>query len=666
MKKYKLFPLLILLSLSSCNSNNEDSSQADNYYIGNITYSFNNGKAVINYKSENLDSFNIYEKSVATGSYRLYSTTNDNYFETPNLKTNYKIVGIKNNKEINEAFIEVKSYYEGVFDSQNVKLYFPTDNQTKLNNSINLNYQTYRGEEWTDVRTEYLFMPGDYSNVTISLPYYTSVRGLGYSPDDVVFKKLLVQDHPASNNALINFWRSLENASFNEESRCGVSQATSIRRAHFKNNLILCDIGASSGGFIANTKIDGVVNPGSQQQFLMRNDVFSSWTHSNFNMVFEGCIGTTPIVEPDTTKTTIINESYDVYEKPYLVFDENQGFGVVISLDKSTKGYNWNERHKFIPLSDFYIFHPNDNSDKINEILKTYKYTLFTPGIYNIDKPIEVNLDDSIIFGLGYATLSSTVDMDKMMIVNSSNNIICSLLFQNEAHINNYLTIEKTLNEGITLLSDLFFRVGGQSEKDTSVDCSLIINQDNVIGDNFWIWTADHGKHVGYTANYARNGAIINGNNVICHGLMVEHFYEYQTIWNGENGKVILYQSETPYTPPSQKEWQKDDPELPEIETLGYASYKINDDINNHLALGIGIYYVNFATSEEYCYSALEAPYNENIDIRNVSALYFVGKGNFIHCINNIDGNKIYVKDKYDELTDHYNMYIVKFDNNLS
>ena len=49
--------------------------------------------------------------------------------------------------------------------------------------------------------------------------------------------------------------------------------------------------GWSSGGFMADTKIDGLVVSGSQQQWYSRNSEFGSWTGSVWNMVFQGVHG---------------------------------------------------------------------------------------------------------------------------------------------------------------------------------------------------------------------------------------------------------------------------------------------------------------------------------------------------------------------------------------
>lgn len=102
------------------------------------------------------------------------------------------------------------------------------------------------------------------------------------------------------------------------------------------------------------------------------------------------------------------------------------------------------------------------------------------------------------------------------------------------------------------LLSDTFYRVGGADSNPGKVTTCVIINSSDVIGDNFWVWRADHGAGVGWNKNTADTGVIINGDNVTTYGLMVEHFQKYQTIWNGNGGKCYMYQSELPYDITSQ------------------------------------------------------------------------------------------------------------------
>ncbi|HWZ92352.1 MAG TPA: coagulation factor 5/8 type domain-containing protein, partial [Polyangiaceae bacterium] len=93
----------------------------------------------------------------------------------------------------------------------------------------------------------------------------------------------------------------------------------------------------------------------------------------------------------------------------------------------------------------------------------------------------------------------------------------------------------------------------------------------------------DHGADANWGGNVSKNGLIVNGNDVTLYGLFVEHFQEYQTLWNGNGGRLYFYQSEMPYDPPSQAAWQHDG-------VNGYASYKVADSVTTHEAWGLGTY----------------------------------------------------------------------------
>jgi len=51
---------------------------------------------------------------------------------------------------------------------------------------------------------------------------------------------------------------------------------------------------------------------------------------------------------------------------------------------------------------------------------------------------------------------------------------------------------------------------------------------------------------------FSQSGLVVNGNNVTIYGLFCEHHEQYQTLWNGNGGRVYFYQSEFPYDPSSQ------------------------------------------------------------------------------------------------------------------
>src|SRR5690606_13379417 len=134
-----------------------------------------------------------------------------------------------------------------------------------------------------------------------------------------------------------------------------------------------------------------------------------------------------------------------------------------------------------------------------------------------------------------------------------------------------------------TSLHDVFCRIGGGFPG--SADGCMEINSHQVIGDHFWLWRADHGNGVGWYENVSKNGLVVNGNDVTIYGLFVEHFHEYQTVWNGERGRVYFYQCEMPYDPPNQEAWQHDG-------VMGYAGYKVAESVTTHEAWGLGVYAV--------------------------------------------------------------------------
>ena len=169
------------------------------------------------------------------------------------------------------------------------------------------------------------------------------------------------------------------------------------------------------------------------------------------------------------------------------------------------------------------------------------------------------------------------------------------------------------------VLSDLFFRVGGAKNKSTSVDTCVVINGDNVVGDNFWIWRADHWDGVGWDKNVSDTGIIVNGDNATFYGLFVEHFQKYQTVWNGNGGTTYFYQSELPYDVPDQQSWS------PDGTTNGYASYYVSENVTSHKAYALGVYsYLRDAAVT--LDSAIVCPKTSGMEFNHMVTVWLSGK----------------------------------------
>jgi len=129
--------------------------------------------------------------------------------------------------------------------------------------------QTVRRSEFSKNRYALLFKPGKY-DLDVKVDYYMQVLGLGESPEDVVITGAVRSNTTHGNSVLTNFWRSVENLtvipSVDSTMVWGVSQAAPLRRVYIKGNLQLFDKGYASGGFLADSKIEGTVSSGPQQQ----------------------------------------------------------------------------------------------------------------------------------------------------------------------------------------------------------------------------------------------------------------------------------------------------------------------------------------------------------------------------------------------------------------
>lgn len=451
--------------------------------------------------------------------------------------------------------------------------------------------QVFPNNEFSKNRYALLFKPGTYK-LDIKVGFYMHIMGLGNSPEDVVIVGA-VRSFATTGHVLCNFWRTAENLTIvptvDSTNTWAVSQAAPLRRVHVKGNLKLHD-GGSSGGFMADCKIDGTVFSGSQQQWLTRNSVFDKWDGGVWNMVYLGVTNAPKENWPEKPVTTI-KETPEVREKPYWIYSDGNYVLKIPALKKNSIGVDWDKPYngeKSVSINDFYIANPNiDNAKSINKALKKRKHILFSPGIYSLDESLKIKRPETIVIGMGMATLvpekgNKAIEVSDVDGVTIASLIIDAALIPSETLVQLGKTKSKKSHKtNPSFLFDMFFRIGGPHEGSAS-NC-LLINSNDVIVDHAWFWRADHGNGIGWDKSKSANGLIVNGDNVTIYGLFNEHFQEYQTIWNGEKGQVYFYQCEMPYDVPSLEAWKHDG-------INGYASYKVGNNVKSHQAWGVGIY----------------------------------------------------------------------------
>lgn len=521
----------------------------------------------------------------------------------------------------------------------NVTVFDPATPGATIQSRLDSIFASQEASEFGAARYAVLFEPGNY-HVDARIGFYTQVSGLGLSPDDVVINGGMRADARwrKNGNATLNFWRDVENMSVVPAGgfdRWAVSQAAPMRRMHIRGDLVLDDGGWSSGGFLADSKVDGEVRSGSQQQWLTRNSTLGSWKGSNWNMVFVGTGGAPANSFPSPPYTTI-DAAPVIREKPFLFLDGRGAWKVFVpALRSNAEGTTWisgQPRGVARPLSEFLIVKPGTSAAAMNSAFARKKSLIITPGVYHLDAPLHITAANTIVLGLGLATLIPDGGLSAIDVADVDGVTLAGLLI--EAGPTNSPVLVRIGPPGSsarhssspTLLSDFFVRVGGAAVGKATR--SVEINSDDVIGDHLWLWRADHGAGVGWTSNTAANGLVVNGNDVTMSGLFVEHYQQHQVQWNGNGGRTYMFQNEMPYDVPNQAEWMSGT-------TRGFAAYRVSATVTSHEAWGLGSYCFFNKNPTVVSDHAFEAPVVPGVRFRNmVTVSLGGGKGTIEHVIN--------------------------------
>jgi hypothetical protein len=520
----------------------------------------------------------------------------------------------------------------------NVLILSPAMAPSTMQQQIDAIYATQQHNEFGSERNAILLLPGEY-HVDIPVGFYTAVVGLGASPDAVHITGNVHADASLPrNNATCTFWRAAEGFSVTPTGgtmQWAVSQAVPFRRMHVLGNLVLHqNHGWASGGWISDSLIDGTVDSGSQQQWLSRNAEWTNWTGSNWNMVFVG-VNHPPAGDWPSPPFTKVAETPVIREKPFLQVDAHGGWSVLVpELRTNSTGITWHGGStpgRSIPLNRFFIARPGDTAAAINSQLARGKNLLFTPGIYALTEPIRVTRPNTIVMGLGFATLKPVNGTAAMTTTDADGIILAGLFFDAGQTISPVLLEVGSEHSRVShsknpiSLHDIFFRVGGAGVGRAAVN--LTVNANDTLIDHTWIWRADHGKGVGWDQNLSANGLIVNGDRVTAYGLFVEHHQQFQVLWNGEAGRTYFYQSEIPYDPPDQPSFTS----APGVN--GWASYKVADKVATHEAWGLGVYSV-FRKPNVVLTRAIEVPVKPAVRFHHAMTIALDDKGEITHIVN--------------------------------
>ncbi|MEV7845952.1 coagulation factor 5/8 type domain-containing protein [Streptomyces cyaneofuscatus] len=484
-----------------------------------------------------------------------------------------------------------------------------------------------------------LFKPGTYDNINAQIGFYTSIAGLGLNPNDTTFNGDVTVDAGwFDGNATQNFWRSAENLTLNPVSgtnRWAVSQAAPFRRMHVKGGLNLAPdgYGWASGGYIADSKIDGQVGPYSQQQWYTRDSSVGGWGNGVWNMTFSGVEGAPANSFPEPPYTTLDTTPIS-REKPFLYLDGADYKVFVPEKRENARGTSWangTPAGESIPLDQFYVVKEGADAATINAAVEQGLHLLFTPGVYHIDETITIDRPDTVALGIGLATIIPDNGVTAIKVGDVSGVKLAGLLVD-AGPVNSETLIEVGPENASadhaanpTSLQDVFVRIGGAGPGKATT--SIVVNSDDVIIDHTWVWRADHGEGWGWETNRADYGVRVNGDDVLATGLFVEHFNKYDVEWYGERGRTIFFQNEKAYDAPNQEAIQNGD-------TKGYAAYRVDDSVEQHEGWGMGSYcYYNVDPTIVQGHG-FKAPVKPGVKFHSLIVVSLGGNGQYEHVIN--------------------------------
>jgi hypothetical protein len=509
-----------------------------------------------------------------------------------------------------------------------------------------------------------LFKPGTYGSAATPLNfqvgYYTEVAGLGRNPGDVVINGS-VNVYNQDGIALNNFWRSLSNLTVNvtdpPNAGCyagefwAVSQAAPMRRVQVNGQTTLMDYctgpSFASGGFIADSRLGTVIN-GSQQQWYTRSSDLGTWTNGVWNQVFSGDTGAPAECFPAATSCggpyTTLATTPVTREKPYLYVDDSGHWRVFVpAAARDSAGTTWasgSTPGRSLPLSAFYVAHPGDSVATINSRLARGQDLLLTPGVYDVGQTIKVKRADTVVLGLGLATLTAQNGAVALTTADVPGIDLAGITVDAGATSSPVLVrigaghVDKSSAADPTALQDVFFRIGGPHEGRATT--SLVVNSDHVVLDDIWAWRADHGTGVGWDQNTADTGVVVNGDHVSATGLFVEHYQKFEVVWNGEHGSVIFFQNELPYDVPSQDAW-KSSPT-----TDGYAALEVAEGVRSFSGYAMGSYSFFNQGVDIFADHAFEVPTTPGVHLHDLLTIFLDatnGSGGIRHVVNDVGGS---------------------------
>ena len=372
--------------------------------------------------------------------------TNEDKYE------NYYKVAVEGSSDLSKPIsLEIEMFGEDmfVFSQDDVEQIYDVVNNVYLQQaSVDESGNTGTGQQFGDNRYVFAFKTGDYTGMEATqynMSYYTQILGLGKLPQMLLSQTCMYLPLLPDSNVTCNFWMGIENISIAPvgfdttdayfDFQWAVSQAAPARRLYVQRSARLNYMwdGWASGGFIADSIITGDLGSWTQQQYYIRNNnIKGDFYGINWNFVAQGCIGmngtqwnnaTTnfPMYDLESGmgetnwesggKYTVLESTDVMREKPFSILMRMLMNIRYLCRDfeasqEELPGLNivWEQENPLI-LVNFIL---QEQTEIMQLLLMRHwqkENIILSPGIYHAEEPINITNANTVVLGLGLATI---------------------------------------------------------------------------------------------------------------------------------------------------------------------------------------------------------------------------------------------------------------------
>jgi hypothetical protein len=538
-------------------------------------------------------------------------------------------------------------------DSANfLVIHGPTDFTKKLSQVEKLLYQGDQGKDnplKELVPATIALAPSlePYNFDQLQMGYYTSIVGLGDVPDEVAIKgNIDVQNSIGSIDNV--FYKSLENLKIQGDLAWLTSQGCPVRSVHITGDF---SIGQGSGGFLADSVVEGAIQDGGQQQWLFRNVTATQLNNrkqGQMNFVF---VDSNVSVDSSSDLCAGINTcgAYFPQKKnpaPNVVIDSSTLPRSITSKQKpriTAKGVMIRGRLQ----TNVQQVRSQEDFDRVFKgKLESGSIVLLHPNVYNVSEPVTLASDKISIIGLGFPVLRSSLSQSTIQIT-GADCIVASVIVDAPLLSFNQDVMIRVDGDNAELY-DVFgrtFLAWTSPVEKYKTNTMLQVSGSQGFMENVWLWRGDHwsgpdledasfGQAKWDPYNVNPYGLVVTdqGEGLTVLGAFVEHQLWNPIYWNGDDGVLIMSQGEAAYTNNGNTDPSVGSSSAVPIKGLRPGVYyTIGANVTKHKFLGGGIYNVFGENYYPKDYSAMEifADITPQIEVRKVDIAAWVGDKHF-------------------------------------